>query len=119
MGNLVKCADGGMAPAVIVCRHLLAGASRHAFAVPLVEGQDDPDLLCPECVVRIKELPPGDLVVLCLHCRRKLMGGGPDAPTWDEFNRMFDRLCALKKLSDTSGRPLDDLVDEEMNKRKQ
>jgi hypothetical protein len=100
-----------MAPGAIVCRHLHAGASRNVFAVPLTEGQDDCNLLCPECVVRFNQLSPDDLVVMCLHCRRKLMGDSPSPPTWEEFNLAFDQLCALKEMGAAYGRSLDDIVD--------
>jgi hypothetical protein len=100
-----------MAPGALICRHLHEGTSRKVFAVPPGEGQDDCDLLCPECVVRFNELSPADLVLICLHCRRGLMGEPPPAPTWDEFNLTFDRLCALKEAGEASGRSLDELLD--------
>jgi hypothetical protein len=72
--ELVRCRDGGMAPGVIVCRHLAEGASREWIEIPTPLGESN-DYLCPECFEKGPEgLTEDDLVLICLHCAREMRG---------------------------------------------
>lgn len=69
---LIQCGDGGQAPAVIICKHLLEGESRTWCPIESDDPEVDHDWLCPRCLERLPNIELSDLEAVCLHCSRKL-----------------------------------------------
>ena len=76
--HLIHCADDGLVPWAIVCRHLLDGLSREWIPVPVEDGRPVAnDRLCPACYRghylgydRAKDpaAAAADLATVCVHC---------------------------------------------------
>ena len=78
--SLIRCADGDMAPAVIVCRPRAGGTSREWIEVP-TDGSEASDWLCPECFDKGPEvLTVDDLAAVCMHCARRMREEVDGAP---------------------------------------
>lgn len=69
---LIQCGDGGLAPAVIVCKHLLDGKSRTWCPVGRSDTEVEHDWLCPKCLERFPDKDLSELEAVCLHCARRL-----------------------------------------------
>jgi hypothetical protein len=64
-----------MAPAVIVCRHLLDGTSREWVEIVPDDHQEVSDWICRDCAERFPDIPVEDLRSVCMHCCRAFREG--------------------------------------------
>jgi hypothetical protein len=73
--NLIHCGDGKMAPASMLCRHLVNGESDRWIQLPQPDGGEVFDYLCPKCLHRasMHNLGVEDLVTYCFHCAREMI----------------------------------------------
>jgi hypothetical protein len=76
--SLIRCKDGRLAPAIIICRHLFDGSSSIWVEAP-TPGREMPDYFCPDCLARFIKLGASeafpdddDLFPACMHCAGEL-----------------------------------------------
>lgn len=67
---MVQCGDHKWAPAAIVCVHLVKGKSKEFHTL---EGEGcEYDRVCTECLKKLPDISPDDLMCLCMHCIRQI-----------------------------------------------
>lgn len=69
--TLIKCSDHKLAPAILVCRHLLEGTATEWCPV-FSEDDENHDWICPDCGKLYPNIPVEDVRIVCLHCCRGL-----------------------------------------------
>lgn len=69
---LIECGDHSYAPAVIICTHLMEGESHSWCPIDSTDPEIEHDWLCPTCLKHIPFIDADDLVVVCMHCARRL-----------------------------------------------
>ena len=79
--ELITCKVHGRVPGCIVCRHLVEGtATEWRPVLPRPGVPEDlgyqTDWICPECGDKFPEIPPDDLLFLCVFHARELRGVG-------------------------------------------
>jgi len=73
VSNLIRCSDGRMAPASIICRHLLNGESSEWVELPQPDGGEVFDYMCGDCIRKGPPPDADDLLACCFHCTRRMM----------------------------------------------
>ncbi len=77
MRKMVRCADHKDAPAGIVCVHLASGTATEW--VSAATGPDSEyDCMCVDCAKHVERLTADDLLLMCMHCIRKVKAGVPE-----------------------------------------
>jgi hypothetical protein len=74
MPHLVRCADGKIAPATIVCKPLLKGESNEWVQLPQEDGGETYDYVCGDCIRKcLDDVPMDDLLTTCFNCTRQMI----------------------------------------------
>lgn len=73
--RLIRCADHSYAPWGIVCRHIVEGTAKTAFAIPQTPPSEvEYDWICEECYKRHPDKHKiKDLRAVCCHCIKKVI----------------------------------------------
>jgi hypothetical protein len=78
---LIECADGHLAPAVLICRHIMDDTAKTWVRFPMLDGEETSDCLCKKCFRKgaVGLLPGHDLRSCCMICFNK-MAEAPSGP---------------------------------------
>jgi hypothetical protein len=80
--ELILCADGHLAPAIITCRHVMNGSAK-TWVKWTAFGKETSDCLCKACFRRgVSGLRPDDLKSVCMNCFRGHEARHPGRVRW-------------------------------------
>ena len=99
---MVKCAEGGMKPAVLVCEHIADGIARLYVAIE-VENSELHDYLCNYCFLAVRDdsLDINELLAVCFHCARPMLEGLTEIKAeWDTADGEYGTFSAPADLED-------------------
>ena len=85
MPHMVECAEGGMKPALLVCKHIADGTAKLYVAID-VENSQMHDYLCNYCFLAVRDdsLDIDELLAVCFHCAKPMLEGMTEIKAeWD------------------------------------